>query len=331
MPRESLQKTWHHAEIQRLLNELLLAEVKDPRLAAARVSAVEVSGDLGLATVFFSTLGLDDDPPPIKEAFEKARGFFRSRVASSLQLRRAPDLRFRHDTSAKRAVELGQLIDDARGTSTTRTDVAGAGRPTTEQRRPRPAVARQAVRPIVESRAATRQAAIRGGQSRSCRQPGSARDGHAAGLLRRRHAARRLHARSSQDLSRDGEARSGDDDRRRRRRDDRGSVERAGAGDRRHCRRRRPVRRRDRPGAADVLGAQARRRAAVPARPFAASRSSAARAACGSRSSRSSVTPGPISSSRPLLEGDLRPDARRGHRARRRDGRPRRALCAASA
>jgi ribosome-binding factor A len=115
MPRESTRKHRIAAEIQRLLNELLLSEVKDPRLTSARVSEVEVTGDLSLATVHFNTLGLDDDPLPIKEAFEQARGFFRSRVAQALQLRRAPDLRFRHDTSAKRAVELGKLIDDARG------------------------------------------------------------------------------------------------------------------------------------------------------------------------------------------------------------------------
>ena len=101
--------------MQRLLNELLLTEVKDPRLKPARVSEVEVSGDLSLATIFFNTLGLDDDPAPIKEGFEQARGFFRSRVGQALQLRRVPELRFRHDTSARRAVELGKLIDDARG------------------------------------------------------------------------------------------------------------------------------------------------------------------------------------------------------------------------
>lgn len=114
MPREFARKHRVGAEIQRLLNELLLSEVKDPRLTGARVSDVEVSGDLALATVYFNTLGLDDDPAPIKEAFEQARGFLRTRVAKALQLRRVPELRFRHDTSAKRAVELGQLIDDAR-------------------------------------------------------------------------------------------------------------------------------------------------------------------------------------------------------------------------
>jgi ribosome-binding factor A len=116
MARESPRKHRIASEIHRLLNELLLTEVKDPRLSVARVSAVEVTGDLSLATVFFNTLGLDDDPVPIKEGFEQARGFFRTRVGQALQLRRVPDLRFRHDTSAKRAVEIGQLIDDARGT-----------------------------------------------------------------------------------------------------------------------------------------------------------------------------------------------------------------------
>jgi ribosome-binding factor A len=113
MPREYARKDKVAAEIQRLVNELLLSEVKDPRLTGARVSAVEVSGDLGVATVFFSTIALDDDPADIREGFEKARGFFRSRVGEALQLRRVPELRFRYDTSARRGVEIGRLIDDA--------------------------------------------------------------------------------------------------------------------------------------------------------------------------------------------------------------------------
>lgn len=113
MPREAARKHRVAAEMRRILNEMLLAEVKDPRLAGVRVSEVEVSGDLGLATVFFSTLALEEDPAGIKEGFEQARGFLRSRVARELQLRRVPELRFRHDTSARRAAELGQLIDDA--------------------------------------------------------------------------------------------------------------------------------------------------------------------------------------------------------------------------
>ena len=113
MARESSRKNKIAAEIQRLVNELLRSEVKDPRLAGATVSAVEVSGDFGVATIFFSTIALDGDPADIREGFKKARGFLRGRVAQALGLRRVPELRFRHDTSAHRGVELGRLIDEA--------------------------------------------------------------------------------------------------------------------------------------------------------------------------------------------------------------------------
>jgi ribosome-binding factor A len=113
MPHESPRKNKVAAEIQRLVNELLRVEVKDPRLAGTTVSAVEVSGDLGVATVFFSTISLEDDPADIRVGFEKARGFLRARVGQALQLRRVPELRFRHDASARRAVEMGRLIDEA--------------------------------------------------------------------------------------------------------------------------------------------------------------------------------------------------------------------------
>lgn len=113
MARENSRRLRIAAEMERLINELLVADVKDPRLEGVRVTAVDVSGDLGVATVFFSSLGLDDDPDDARTGFEQARGFLRSRIAQSLQMRRMPELRFRHDASAKRAVEIGQLIDDA--------------------------------------------------------------------------------------------------------------------------------------------------------------------------------------------------------------------------
>jgi len=113
MARESSRKNKIGAEIQRLVNDLLRSEVKDPRLAGVTVSAVEVSGDFGVATIFFSTIAIDDDPANIREGFEKARGFLRTKVGQSLGLRRVPELRFRYDTSARRSVELGRLIDEA--------------------------------------------------------------------------------------------------------------------------------------------------------------------------------------------------------------------------
>lgn len=115
MPRVYTRNLRVASEMQRVLNELLMTAVKDPRLAGVNVTEVEVSGDLGVATVFYSTLGVDHKDEEVEAAFEKARGFLRTRAAQALDLRRAPELRFRHDTSAERAIELNRLIDSSVG------------------------------------------------------------------------------------------------------------------------------------------------------------------------------------------------------------------------
>ena len=111
MPREYPRHLRVAGELQRALNELLRAEVKDPRLAGVTVSAVDVSGDLGVARVFFSTLEPDADPAPALAALEKASGFLRGRLGRTLRLRKAPELRFRHDDSAGQGFALTHLID----------------------------------------------------------------------------------------------------------------------------------------------------------------------------------------------------------------------------
>jgi ribosome-binding factor A len=112
MPREYSRSTRVAAQLQRLLNELLQSEVKDPRLEGVRVSDVELSGDLGVAKIYYGTLQPDEDPEPVRQAFGAARGFLRSRIGRVLRLRRVPELRFLHDDSARRGLDLSRLIDE---------------------------------------------------------------------------------------------------------------------------------------------------------------------------------------------------------------------------
>jgi ribosome-binding factor A len=111
MPREFPRKLRIATELQRMLNDLLHTEVKDPRLAGVNVSAVEVSGDLGHAKVYFSTLDPDADVAPVEAAFSSAMGFIRHRVGAALELRRVPMLEFSADESIKRGMELSRLIE----------------------------------------------------------------------------------------------------------------------------------------------------------------------------------------------------------------------------
>jgi ribosome-binding factor A len=111
MPREFGRHLRVGAELKRVLNELLQEEVKDPRLRDVRVSEVDLSGDLGVARVFYSTLNPDADTAPIDAALAKAGAFMRSRIGREIQLRRVPELRFAHDLSAQQGQRISELID----------------------------------------------------------------------------------------------------------------------------------------------------------------------------------------------------------------------------
>jgi ribosome-binding factor A len=113
MPRQFSRKLRVAAELQRLLNELLHSEVKDPRLAGVTVNEVEVSSDLGVAKVYYGTLDPHQDSAEARAGFDKASGFLRSRIGRALRLRRVPELHFVYDASAQRGLELSRLIDEA--------------------------------------------------------------------------------------------------------------------------------------------------------------------------------------------------------------------------
>ena len=112
MPREYSRKLRVAAELQRVLNDLLCTEVKDPRLEGVRISAVELSGDISVARVFFSTLMPDADPEPAIAALVKAGGFLRSRAGRALRMRRVQELRFLQDKGPKQGLALTQLIEE---------------------------------------------------------------------------------------------------------------------------------------------------------------------------------------------------------------------------
>ena len=110
MPRDFPRKHRVAAELQRVLNDLLRSEIKDPRLAGVNISAVEISGDISVAKVYFSTLEPDADPEPVNLALKSAGGHLRSRAGKLLRMRHIPELRFAQDDGPRRGFDLTQLI-----------------------------------------------------------------------------------------------------------------------------------------------------------------------------------------------------------------------------
>ena len=87
-------------------------EVHDPGIGFITLTRVQVSPDLQLARVFYTTLG---DPKARKEtarALERATPFFRRQIGGRLRLRRVPDIEFRFDESIEHQDRIEQILRD---------------------------------------------------------------------------------------------------------------------------------------------------------------------------------------------------------------------------
>ena len=104
------------SELGRLLNEQLTRGIKDPRLKGVHVTEVDLSGDLSVARVYFSLLDPDGDADAAAEGLEAAMGFLRRKIGQEMRLRRVPEFRFTFDDSARRGMEISDLIARARST-----------------------------------------------------------------------------------------------------------------------------------------------------------------------------------------------------------------------
>ncbi|MBE5035730.1 30S ribosome-binding factor RbfA [Gallibacter intestinalis] len=106
-------------EIKKITSDLLLKELKDPRLEGSLVSvtAVDVTGDGSIATVYLSALkmGQQDNSKEYKdeilEAMRSCKGVIRREIGKNIKLRHVPDLIFKMDTSLEYGRHIDELID----------------------------------------------------------------------------------------------------------------------------------------------------------------------------------------------------------------------------
>lgn len=99
-------------QMQREIAQLLQFEVKDPRVSGATVIAVEVTGDMAHAKIFYSA---DKPTERLQQGLEKSAGFLRTQLAKSMLLRTVPQLHFVYDASIDNGMKMSKLIDEALG------------------------------------------------------------------------------------------------------------------------------------------------------------------------------------------------------------------------
>jgi ribosome-binding factor A len=79
--------------------DLLLKQVRDPRIGSVTITGAKVSDDLRTARVFFVELGKDACSQEVQAGLSKATGFLRRELGRRLQLRHVPELFFTYDPS----------------------------------------------------------------------------------------------------------------------------------------------------------------------------------------------------------------------------------------
>lgn len=98
--------------IQEAVAELLLREIKDPRIGLVTLTHVAVSPDLHHARIYFSCLGGDAERAQTLQGLRSAAGFVRAQLARRLNLRIAPQIAFEFDESLERAERLSRLLKE---------------------------------------------------------------------------------------------------------------------------------------------------------------------------------------------------------------------------
>ena len=100
-------------QLRQELSELLArGEIHDPGIGFITLTRVQVTPDLQLARVFYTTLGDDKARKETARALDRATPFFRRQIGGRLHLRRVPELEFRFDESIERQDRIEQILRD---------------------------------------------------------------------------------------------------------------------------------------------------------------------------------------------------------------------------
>jgi ribosome-binding factor A len=103
-------------QIRGELGTLLAREVHDPGIGFVTITRVQVTPDLQVARIFYTSLATSGDASKARanseRALERATPFLRRQIGSRLRLKRVPELHFIYDESIAGADRVEQLINE---------------------------------------------------------------------------------------------------------------------------------------------------------------------------------------------------------------------------
>jgi len=100
--------------IRQELSEMLIHEISDPRLKQIYVTDVKVDRELAYADVYVSAVEGVSRSADVLAGLESASGFIRRNLASRVELRAFPRLRFHWDMTPENADQIEKVLAELR-------------------------------------------------------------------------------------------------------------------------------------------------------------------------------------------------------------------------
>ena len=100
------------ALIKQEMSNMLIRDVKDPRVKFVTITGVEVSNDLSCAKIYVSLYGSEEQQAEAWKGLQSALGFFRREIARRIDLRVAPVLSFHKDTSMEYSARIESILHE---------------------------------------------------------------------------------------------------------------------------------------------------------------------------------------------------------------------------
>ena len=101
--------------IKEEISQILLCELKDPRIGFITVTHIELTNDLRIAQVFYSILGDAKVVENSERALEAAKGYIRKLLGNRMKLRLVPKLYFRKDDSIEQSFRITEILNRLKG------------------------------------------------------------------------------------------------------------------------------------------------------------------------------------------------------------------------
>lgn len=98
----------NHA-IQEEISMILMKEIKDQNIKFVTITGVDTTSDLSYSKVYYTVLNTSK-LKEAEEALEKASSFIRTKLASRIDIRHTPELKFIYDTSIAYGEHIENII-----------------------------------------------------------------------------------------------------------------------------------------------------------------------------------------------------------------------------